>query len=247
MKKKPVTFKPETVGVVIPTYNEKENIVRLMDEIYRSAGKVRIFVVDDNSPDGTQNIVQQYTKKYPKTISLLKRKSKSGRGGAVLAGFTEAMKNPIINYFVEMDADFSHNPKLIKSLVRKCMVKRVALGSRYVSGASIKNWSLTRKITSRLSNFYIRLVLGVPVHDCTNGYRCYSRDAVKIVLSSNIKNKGFIALSETLYLLYKRGFDFAEVPFDFIDREKGKSNATFSEIIGSIPAILKIRYKYCLK
>lgn len=234
----------ETVAVIIPTYNEKENIIELISQIRSEIGKVNIFVVDDSSPDGTQQLIRLYLKKNPKNLSLVTRKSKSGRGGAVLSGFVEAMKNPKINYFVEMDADFSHNPKAMKDLLLQCKLNTVSVASRYVQGSTISGWPLRRRVTSKLANWYIRKILGINIHDCTNGYRCYSRKAVSLILKSKVEHKGFIALSETLYLLFAAGFAFAEVPFAFVDRQTGKSNANFQEIFGSIPAIVKIRMKY---
>lgn len=233
-----------TVAVIIPTYNERENILKLISQIRTDVGNVKIYVVDDNSPDGTEELVRAYMKKHPRNLSILARKSKSGRGGAVIAGFSEAMKNPEISYFIEMDADFSHNPNAMKELLSHCKQNIVSIASRYVDGSTISGWPLKRRITSKLANLYIRNILGVTVHDCTNGYRCYSRKATKLILESNIQHKGFISLSETLRMLFTAGFTFAEVPFNFVDRQAGKSNANFDEIFGSIPAIIKIRMKY---
>ncbi len=234
----------ESIAIVIPTYNEKENILNLIEQIHSNVGIVSIYVVDDNSPDGTQNLVRRYIASNSSKVSLIVRESKSGRGGAVLVGFAEALKNPRVKYFIEMDADFSHNPVDIPRLLDKRGSKTVVIGSRYVAGSKIMNWPLKRKITSRIANAYIRAVLGISVNDCTNGYRCYSRSAVELILESNIQHKGFISLSETLYVLSRKGFAFAEVPFNFVDRAKGTSNASFGEIIQSIPAILSIKRKY---
>jgi dolichol-phosphate mannosyltransferase len=234
----------KTIAVVIPTYNEKENILNLIEQIRTHVGNVSIYVVDDNSPDGTQHIVRKYISEHVGKVSLIVRKSKSGRGGAILAGFAEALKDPTVEYVVEMDADFSHDPKQMQRLLDKRAPKTLVIASRYVAGSKIMNWTLRRKITSKLANTYIRMILQVPVNDCTNGYRCYSRSAVNLLLKGNIQHKGFISLSETLYLLSKKGFSLVEVPFIFVDREKGKSNASFMELIKSFPAILDIRLKH---
>jgi dolichol-phosphate mannosyltransferase len=234
----------KSIAVIVPTYNEKENIIALIDAIRGSVGNVSIYVVDDNSPDGTQDLVHNYIAKHKSNVSLIMRKSKSGRGGAVLEGFGAALKDPAIEYLVEMDADFSHDPAQMHRLLDKRKPRTVVVASRYVAGSKIMNWPLKRKITSRLANAYIRTVLQVPVNDCTNGYRCYPRQAAISILESNVQHKGFIALSETLYFLSRSGFSFVEVPFIFTDREKGKSNASFVELLTSIPAILSIRAKY---
>lgn len=233
----------KTVAVIIPTYNEKDNILKLMGQIQKDVGMVNIFVVDDNSPDGTKNLVEQYIKKHPKYISMITRTSKSGRGGAVIAGLSEAMKNPVIDYFIEMDADFSHTPLAMNALLSNCHSNTVAIASRYVEGSTISGWPLIRRISSKLANIYIRAMLGVQVRDCTNGYRCYSRKAVSLILKSKVQHKGFIALSETLYLLSTRGFSFVEVPFHFFDREAGESNANLQEIMDAIPAVISIRQR----
>ncbi len=235
---------PESVAVIIPTYNEKENIIKLIEQIRIKVGDVYIYVIDDNSPDRTQDLIRNYISEKKGRVSLIVRRSKSGRGGAVLAGFAETLKNPQMKYFIEMDADFSHNPADMSRILDKSGPDTVVIGSRYTEGSKIMNWTLKRKITSRIANTYIRMILRVPVNDCTNGYRCYSRQAVELILKSNIKHKGFISLSETLYVLARNGFIFVEVPFIFVDREKGTSNASLKEIIQSIPAIFSIKRKY---
>ncbi len=234
----------EPIGVIIPTYNEKENILDLIEQIRSNVEGAYIYVVDDNSPDGTAEIVRKYISNKDGRVSLIVRRSKSGRGGAVLSGFEEALKNPKIEYFIEMDADFSHKPTDMPRILDKREPNTVVVASRYTRGGKIMNWSIRRKVMSRFANTYIRTILHVPVSDCTNGYRCYPREAVKLIVHSRIQQKGFIALSETLYLLYRHGFRFVEVPFKFVDREKGKSNANLMELLRSFSAIFAIKRKY---
>lgn len=244
MKKQRNMMDFSSVAVIVPTYNEKENILHLIEQIRRNIGDTFIYVVDDNSPDGTQEIVRNYATEKDNRVSLIVRRSKSGRGGAVLSGFEEALKNPKLEYFIEMDADFSHKPSDMPRILDKRGPKMVVVASRYTKGGKIMNWSIRRRIMSRFANAYIRMILRVPVRDCTNGYRCYPRVAVKLIIQSGIQQKGFISLSETLYLLYKRGFSFVEVPFNFVDREKGKSNANLMELLKSFSAIFAIKRKY---
>lgn len=229
------------IAIVIPSYNEKINIKVLIEKIIENAPSSGIYIVDDNSPDGTQEVVKKLTKKYPR-LSLITRNSKSGRGGAVIEGFRRAFENKKLTMFIEMDADLSHAPEEIKSLIDKTKKNTVVVGSRYLKNSKIIDWPLYRRILSRLANAYIKFILGVPINDFTNGFRYYPRKAVDYLLKSNINHKGFIMLSETAYILHKKGFMFLEVPITFKDREKGKSNATIPEILSSLLAVLQIRF-----
>lgn len=231
----------DDVAVIIPSYNEKGNIETLIKKIVKKFPNFDVFIVDDNSPDGTQHLVRTLIRKYPK-IHLFVRNSKSGRGDAVVEGFKMALVNSNNKYFIEMDADLSHDPEEVDRLLNKAKDNTIVIGSRYVEGSRIINWPLYRRFLSSLANFYIRVILGVPINDFTNGFRCYPRSAINFILAENINHKGFIALSETAYKLFKRKFKFVEVPIIFRDREKGKSNATIPEILSSLLAVLQIRF-----
>lgn len=230
-------------AVIIPTYREKENLTRLLPLLMTSYASVPIAIVDDNSSDGTAKYVTNMGKNF-KNIHLIVRKKKSGRGSAVTEGFRYALKHHQVDYFLEMDADFSHDPREIKNLLLKANSHTVVIGSRYVAGAHIENWPLVRKILSVPANIYTRLILGIPIHDYTNGFRLYPRSAVKEILKHPLKQKGYASLSESAYLLYKKGFTFIEVPIKFMDRKIGHSNTTLSEYFTSLIAIIKIRFSH---
>jgi len=232
----------DEVAVIIPTYNEKENIKKTIDLIKKSVPKILIYVVDDNSPDNTQEIVRKMSQKKNSNVFLTVRTKKSGRGGAVLEGMKEALKNNKTQYFMEMDADLSHSPLQIPRILEKRQPGFVCIGSRYIKGSKIVNWPPKRILLSGFANRYISTILRVKIHDFTNGFRCYPRDAVKVILKSNIQHKGFITLSETVFLLSRKGFKFVEIPITFKDRTKGKSNATMSEVLMSLLAVIQIRF-----
>jgi dolichol-phosphate mannosyltransferase len=235
----------EEIAIIVPTYNEKENILRLIKEIRKYHDAIHIYVIDDNSPDGTHEVVKSYiTKSKDEFTHIFLRNMKSGRGGAVLEGLKHAYENRAIQYMLEMDADLSHDPAEISAILSKKAPKTVVIGSRYVKGSKIIDWPFRRVFQSNLANRYIRMILNVQIHDYTNGFRCYPRKAVEVLLTSDIQHKGFITLSETVYLLYKNGFQFAEVPITFRDRTKGKSNATPGEVFRSLIAVLQIKSRY---
>lgn len=238
----PMKIESHEVAIIIPTYNEKENIKKTIGLIKTVIPSALIYVVDDNSPDKTSELVKEMAKKKNSNIFLIVREKKNGRGGAVLEGMRKAIKNKKTKYFVEMDADLSHSPKQIPRILGKRKNGIVVIGSRYIKGSKIVDWPIKRIVLSNLANRYISQILQMDVHDFTGGFRCYPRKAVKIILNSGIKQKGFIALSEILYLLSKHGFRFIEVPITFKDRTKGVSNATTSEVLKSLLAVIQIRF-----
>lgn len=228
------------IAIIIPTLNEKENIGRLIGEILKLNLDVKIFVVDDNSPDKTGEIVKKLAEKY-KNVKLILRVKKRGRGGAVIDGFSEALKNKEIKYLFEMDADFSHDPKDIPRFLEKIKEVDVVIGSRYLPGSQIINWPLSRHIFSAIANFYARLILGISISDYTNGYRLYKREVLEKIDFKKIKSVGYIVLSEIAYLIKKSGFKFGEIPVVFVNRKRGKSNLKLKEIIEAFTSVIRIR------
>lgn len=228
--------------VVIPSYNERENIERLITEILELALDIKILIVDDNSPDGTGEVVDQMAREYAK-VEVIHRAAKAGRGSACLEGFKGALEEEV-DYIVEMDADFSHDPKELPKLVKGIEKYDVAISSRYLKGSRIVNWGIKRTLFSRLANFYARRVLGIPISDYTNGYRCYKKKTLAQLDFDLIRTTGYIVLSETAYQLYKKGFSFGEVSTLFINRRRGESNLTFREIWSAFSAVLSIRWCY---
>ncbi len=234
-----------TFSIIIPTRNERNNLEQLLPVLIKLYPDSPIWIVDDDSKDKTAEFVENFSEKYPQ-IHLLPRKNKRGRGSAVLDGLKVAYKDTKISYFLEMDADLSHNPLDIKKLLSESLKTplSVIIGSRHVRGGKFINCSPFRVFLSKLANFYARLILGVPINDYTNGFRLYPKEAIKLLINSKIHEKGYITLSETAYILHKHGFNFTEVPTIFINRKVGKSNATILEFLRSLPAIIKIRLRH---
>ncbi len=226
------------IGIIIPTYNEKENIFKLSKKLIKLNSSVKIFIVDD-----TKNYnLKKYFKKNKK-ITYIYRKNKKGRGSAVIDGFKIAIKNKQIKIFVEMDADFSHKPEELKKNLNKFKKMNLDLlvSSRYLKTSKIFNWSFHRRIFSLLANFLARILLNVGVSDYTNGYRIYSKRALKIVISKCGKiGDGFIVLSEILLQLKMNNFKISETPSIFINRKRGESSVNFELILQSFFGLIKL-------
>jgi dolichol-phosphate mannosyltransferase len=228
--------------IVIPTYNEKKNIKSLVKKILATKVPEKIIIVDDNSPDGTGGEADGLAEKHSQ-VKVIHRKGKLGRGSAVIDGFKLALKDKEIKYFIEMDADFSHDPVELKELLKKAENYDIVVGSRYLPQSKIKNWGMKRRIFSKIANLYARLVLGVPISDYSNGYRCYSRSALEALDLDRIESRGYIVLSEIAFKLYKKGFKFGQIATIFVNREKGKSNLSLAEIIEAFYSVIKLRLK----
>jgi len=226
--------------IVIPTYNEKENIVSLLKTIRKIIPYAYITVVDDNSPDGTASLVKPLIKK-DKKLKLIERKGKGGRGSAVIKGFVEGLKNKKIDTFIEMDSDFSHDPNELKKILTNSKKYDVIIASRYLEKSKIKNWPLQRRIFSRLANIFARSILWVPIADYTNGYRCYSRKVLESIGLSKMKETGYAVLMEMIFLIHQKGFKIKQLSTIFINRKRGQSNTTRKEIINALNAPLRIR------
>ncbi len=232
-----------SVAVIVPTYNEANNIKKLIEEILKRLRKDdKVIIVDDNSPDGTAKAAKSLSKNL-KNLYVIKRKGKGGRGSAVFEGFKMA-KGFKCDYYIEMDADFSHKPEDITRLIYSIKKnKDIIIGSRYLKGSKIIGWPSQRKIFSKLANIYAKAILSVPISDYTNGFRIYSKRAVDFLLERELISTGYILLSETAYLLYKAKYVFDEIPIEFINRERGQSNTNLSEIKNAFWGVFKIRLK----
>lgn len=229
--------------ITIPTFNEAENIGRLVESLLAIRNDIDVLVVDDSSPDGTAEIVESLIPKYIERLFVLQRQKKNGRGQAVLDGFRFGLTKTYV-LFIEMDADLSHNPKEIPSLLRKMEEGYdMVLGSRYLPGSEIHGWSKKRRIFSRCANFYARHMLRVPISDYTNGYRCYTRSAIEVLEIESIESKGYVVLSEVAYQLHTRGKKIGEVPTVFLNRVRGTSNLTWNEIQEAFLSVIRIRWK----
>ncbi|MEW6775198.1 MAG: polyprenol monophosphomannose synthase [Bdellovibrionota bacterium] len=230
---------PINALVVIPTYNEAENIASLCKAVSEVPGVGRVLVVDDSSPDGTADKVREAARALP--LDIIVRSKKDGRGGAVLDGFASGLQNASFTHFVEMDSDFSHNPTEISRLFEQTGKYDLVIGSRYIPGSSISNWPLRRRIFSYLANRFARFMLGVPVRDYTNGFRVYSRKAIEALDRKSIQPKGFITLSAILLQLYLKGFSVTEVPTNFVNRIRGVSNLSRREIFEALRSVFELR------
>lgn len=228
------------IAIIIPTYNAHAGIVETVLAIKKHVAGATVFVVDDNSPDGTANIVRSKFKN-DKRIRLILRANKQGRGSAVIAGFKESLRLKNFLYFIEMDSDMCHNPKYILDLVTVCSKADIAIASRYLPSSKIYGWSFERKIMSYSINHLAKILLRIPISDYTDGYRCYSRKVVNFICKSQIKSHGYIVLSEVAYICYKENFKFAEIPISFHFKPVSKSNLNFNEIKEALVVLLKLR------
>lgn len=212
--------------VIIPTYNEKENIERIILKVLSLAGSYHVLIVDDGSPDGTADIVRKQMDTYPDQVHMIERTGKLGLGTAYIAGFKWALRRDY-EYIFEMDADFSHNPDDLLRLHQACVAGAdVAIGSRYVRGGKLVNWPLDRKLISRGGAFYTRLILWMPVNDPTAGFICYRRQVLKTLPLNDVQFIGYAFQIEMKYRAWRAGFKLTEVPITFEDRKEGTSKMT---------------------
>jgi dolichol-phosphate mannosyltransferase len=210
--------------VVIPTYNEIENIASIIHAVLELETPFDILVVDDNSPDGTAEKVSEIQKEYPDRIILDIRKEKSGLGTAYIHGFKLSLEKGY-DYICEMDADFSHNPRDLERLLYACETEGndLAIGSRYVSGVNVVNWPMGRMLMSYFASVYVRKITGMDIADTTAGFKCYRRDVLETINLDKIKFVGYAFQIEMKFLAWKYGFKIKEVPIIFTERVKGQS------------------------
>lgn len=230
------------LGVVIPAYNERENIVQLCQKTLEYDFVEQIIVVDDSKDDYACRLIQKLNNPRIQTVH---RQLKLGRGSAVICGF-EKLTQFKLNYYLEIDADFSHPPEQIEELLKVAVRDGLdmLIASRYLSGSRIINWPLSRRLFSKFSNILAKFTLSVPVSDCTNGYRLYShRAALEIIKSCGQRGVGFIVLSEILVCLYYKGYKVSELPTTFTNRIRGESSLSFREVLNALRGLLKI-YQY---
>lgn len=231
--------------VILPTYNESGNIIKIVDAIQSLNLAISILIVDDNSPDGTGKIADELAKNY-KNIFIIHRKKKLGLGSAYVAGFKFGLENNF-DYICEMDADFSHDPKYLLDFYRSLEKYDLVTGSRYISGISIVNWSMSRLLLSYLGNKFVKLITGMPFTDCTGGFKCFRAEAVKAIDLNNIIAKSYAFQMEMLYRSYKKSLRIKEIPIIFYNREYGKSKMNGKEFFLSFLIVLYLRFTSGLK
>ncbi len=235
--------------VIIPTYNEKENIERMVRKVFSLAFPFHLLIVDDGSPDGTADIVKRLMQEFPNRLFIEERKGKLGLGTAYIHGFKWALSKKY-EYIFEMDCDFSHNPDDLIRLREACLPAGqvgtagadVAIGSRYVKGGKIENWPKGRILMSYFASIYVRIILFVPIHDTTAGFKCYKRKVLERIHFDEIKFVGYAFQIEMKYTAYKLGFKIVEVPITFTDRIEGASKMSKGIFKEAILGVLKMRF-----
>ncbi len=232
----------ESCLVIIPTYNEIENIHSVIDAVLTQGPQFSVLIVDDNSPDGTGEVVNILKQKESR-IHLLQRAGKLGLGTAYIAGFRYGLSHGF-DYIFEMDADFSHNPKDLPRLLEACVQGAdMSIGSRYVKGGNIKNWSKDRLFLSYGASLYVKTITSLPVQDPTAGFICYHRRVLEALDLDKIKFVGYTFQIEMKYYAFIKGFKLAEVPITFVDREKGNSKMHANIVSEAIKGVLKMRWR----
>lgn len=229
--------------VIIPTFNEKENIEKIIRATFSQTKCFDILIVDDSSPDGTADIVKELQEEYPKSLFLEIRKKKDGLGRAYIHGFKWAIKKKY-DYIIEMDADFSHNPADLVRLYDKCVKEGadVSIGSRYSKGVNVVNWPMKRVLLSYFASKYVRFVTGMPFNDTTAGFVCYNRKVLEKIQLDKIKFVGYAFQIEMKFKTWKHGFNIQEVSVIFTDRTLGESKMSKTIITEAIFGIIKMRF-----
>lgn len=226
--------------VIVPTYNERENIVALMDRLLALPYDLHVLVVDDNSPDGTAALVAERREREPR-VHLLQRPGKLGLGSAYRDGFRYALEHGA-EYIFEMDADFSHDPDAIGSFLEAITDADIVLGSRYIQGVTVVNWPLSRLILSYSANVYTRLITGLPLADSTGGFKCFRRRALEGIRLDRVRSEGYSFQIEMSFRAWKRGFRIKEIPILFVDRRAGVSKMSRRIIWEAAGMVWRLRW-----
>ena len=230
--------------IIIPTYNEKENISKIINVVtHMPEHQFDVLVIDDNSPDGTAAIVEGIMEEMPGRVHLVKRAGKLGLGTAYIAGFKWALEHDY-QYIIEMDADFSHRPEDLIPLQRACAEEGadVSIGSRYINGVNVVNWPMGRVMMSYYASKYVRIVTGMPVHDTTAGFVCYRRRVLEALPLDAIKFKGYAFQIEMKFTAYKYGFKITEVPIIFVNRVLGTSKMSSGIFGEAVFGVIRLKW-----
>jgi dolichol-phosphate mannosyltransferase len=231
--------------VVVPTYNERENVGPLIRELVAQSQLLDVWVADDGSPDGTAEAVREAMTAFPGRVDLVLRREKGGRGAAVIAAFRKALLDPRgYDVLFEMDADFSHHPDEIPKFLDKLVSCDMVIGSRYVRGGGTSEWGWSRPLLSWLANKYVALVAGVPIRDTTSGYRAYRREVLEHTDFDRIKITGYVVHGEMAYQAWIHGYRLGEVPIHFRNRSRAASKLTLEEIAMALVNFAGLRFRY---
>lgn len=229
--------------VIIPTYNERENIENIIRKVFSLDGGYDILIIDDGSPDGTAAIVKRLQQEFPERLHMIERPGKLGLGTAYITGFKWSIDKGY-DYTFEMDADFSHNPEDLPRLYQACKDGAdLAIGSRYCDGISVINWPIGRIIMSYYASVYVRTVLGMKVFDCTAGFKCYSNKVLRTIDLDKVEMKGYGFQIEMKYTTYKLGFKITEVPIIFVNRKAGTSKMSGGIFGEAFWGVMKLRFR----
>ncbi len=233
--------------VIIPTYNEKENIEAIIRKVMSLEGQFNILVVEDNSPDGTADIVKGLMQEFTDRLHIIERKGKLGLGTAYIAGFNWSLDNGY-EYIFEMDADFSHNPDDLLKLHKACVDGAdLAIGSRYISGINVVNWPIGRVIMSYYASAYVRIITGMKIKDTTAGFKCYTSKVLRTIDFDRIKFKGYAFQIEMKFTAWKFGYNLVEVPIIFTDRQEGSSKMSGEIFNEAIWGVMGMKWKSFFK
>lgn len=229
--------------VIIPTYNERENIENIIRKVFSLDGGYDILIIDDGSPDGTAAIVKRLQQEFPERLHMIERPGKLGLGTAYITGFKWSIDKGY-DYTFEMDADFSHNPEDLPRLYQACKDGAdLAIGSRYCDGISVINWPIGRIIMSYYASVYVRTVLGMKIYDCTAGFKCYSNKVLRTIDLDKVEMKGYGFQIEMKYTTYKLGFKITEVPIIFVNRKAGTSKMSGGIFGEAFWGVIKLKFR----
>ena len=234
--------------IIIPTYNEKENIEKIILKVFSLDIDFDILIVDDGSPDGTADIVKKIQKTYSKNLHIVERTGKLGLGTAYIFGFKWALKNNY-DYIFEMDADFSHDPDDLIRLYKACHEEKgdVAIGSRYIKGVNIVNWPMSRLLMSFFASKYVKIITGMPIQDSTAGFKCYKRSVLEKINLEKIQFVGYAFQIEMKFTAWKYGFNVVEVPVIFTDRQEGASKMSGGIFFEAFFGVMQMKIKSYFK
>jgi dolichol-phosphate mannosyltransferase len=229
--------------VVVPTYNERENIENLVCSVREQPGNIDVLVVDDNSPDGTGALAQELASRWPGHVFVLHRRRKEGLGPAYLAGFRHVLANMEHDVIVQMDADLSHDPVYLPAFLDASKTYDLVLGSRYLKGISVVNWDFKRLLLSKTASRYVRLVTGLPFTDLTGGFKCWRRTTLERIDLNKVSARGYIFQTEMTYRTYRMGMRVGEIPIVFYERNLGRSKISGQIIIEALFRVGLLRFK----
>lgn len=228
--------------VVIPTYNERENLEQLVEKIWQHVNDLHVLVVDDNSPDGTGKIADELSRKNPGKLFVLHRQNKDGLGRAYVEGFKHALQKDY-GIILQMDADLSHDPSYLPLFLEELRHASLVLGSRYLHGISVVNWDFKRLMLSKMATKYVRLIIRMPFTDTTGGFKCWRRETLEAVGLEAVFSNGYLFQIEMTFRAYKKGFKVVEIPIIFVERNLGRSKMSWAVIWEAIWGVLKLKLR----